>query len=391
MNSIFYNKRGQDGSMAGIALIVITVLLVMYILFLPEDDRAILLEQEVNNDNGVSTGPVKEMLLRERVGYLDYVSGDEMRYYLNSFTLRAVSSSEVLMQQRNFVVKNTVFDTTFRNFRFDADSTAEDVMLTFNVDDSAGELIIRLNGDVIFQGFISEGNSPPIYINERDLMNSNDLSFEVTSPGLAFWRSHEYEISNLQVIGRIVDLRQSDTVQRFDIRSRDFDRFETVRLRFLPSCGSDVKGLTVKANNNLLFRGSPDCNIFNIISVPNHYLSPGVNEFEFEISEGEIVMDRLELITRLDIPDNPVYYFEVDEKHFHDNETIKDDAYINIRFTNPDRKRLELFINGRIIGITTQEVDFERNIKGYLQPGSNSLEIRPRQSVHINEVSIFLR
>ncbi len=386
------NKKGQDSTGAASIIFVITAILVLYILLIPSDARDSLLDDNLisnGNDNGKEED--REYVLDEHVGRLDYLASSEKTYPINSFIMQTKTEANILVSRSGLSVIKSVFEDEKARVDFQANpELTGDLTLAFNIERSGGILSITLNNNLIFRGELSSGNSPHILIENRHLQRHNELVFEVSSPGFVFWRVNRYDLTNINVVGDVTDDSMSKSSQSINIRSADYDLFDTARLRFLPVCDDSVSGLSISINNREVFRGSPDCNVFNHIEFSKDIVYPGVNFLDFKISRGHILMDRVEIISSLDAPEPPVYYFEIDEEEYFSNGELNKYVIAGIEFTNPDRKRLELFVNGRIIGITTTDVKVERDISEFVEPGMNSIEIRPRQDLDISSLKVWL-
>ncbi len=382
------DKKGQDsGSAAGI-IFIIAGILILYILLMPSDELDIILEESsAVSDNGNGE---EGYLLDEHIGRLDYRASDEKVYRLNSFVLQTRTEADVVASRNNLMTKKGVFEEEIAGMDFQVNpELTGDLTLAFNVQSSSGVLTIKLNDNIIYRGEMSEGNSPHFLLENRYLESHNTLTFEVSSPGFVFWRINNYDLSNIQVVGDVTDDTESSSSQTINIRSSDFDLMETARLRFLPVCNDDVSGLSIEINEREVFRGKPDCNVFNHIDLAKDNFFPGVNFLDFKVSRGRVLMDNAEIVGNLDTPEPPVYYFELDKDDF-ENDRFKDEVIAGIDFTNPDRKRLELFVNGRIIGITTSDTSVERDITEFVKEGSNSIELRPRQNLDISSLRVWI-
>jgi hypothetical protein len=384
-------KAQANANNAAITLIVITVVLVLYILFLPPADRDAILSGNASSDGPSASRPL--ILLNENVGRLNFVSNAETNYNLQSFNLRTVTAAEVVASKSNLYVKNSLFDTIQDTFVFNIDPSAtKDLVLTFNAQ-GKGRLEIELNNKRIFFGEI-DGNSPPIYIDSRDLKSSNNLIFTVTSPGIIFWSYNSYDITNLRVVGDVTDFSRSSNTQTISLSERDMQFLDTARIRYIATCNqNEVKNFQLSVNHNSVFRGIPDCSIFNQISLSKEELYAGVNFFEFKLDEGQVTIDQARLILRMDLPENPLYYFDVEDRYFYSNETLRQnrEVELKLRFPNTDRKRIDLFVNGRVMTVNVAESEFKRDISSYIVPGINSLEIRPLQTVDVTELRVELR
>ena len=387
-------KKGQSAANAAILVIVITVILVLYLLFLPPDERARLLEGDTNGqiDGPSPARPIT--LLQETIGRIEFRPNQDINYNLQAFTLRAMTEAREIFSRNSLYTRASVFGIESDLVSFNVDpSNTEDVILSFNVARRQGELEIILNGNRIFYGAVSPGNSPPLFIDSNNLERNNIIEFKTSSPGLAFWRVNSYLLTDIRIIGDVTDTQRAQSSQVITIRPDDYEQLTSVNIRYVPVCStSNIDRFEIKANDFLLFRGIPDCNVLNTITVATDYLYEGMNTFDFSINRGEVIIDDLRITSRINLPQNPLYYFEVDEEYFL-NGTLRSQrkAELELRFTNTDRKVIDFFINGMVIGVTTQERTHIRDITSQLVPGTNTIEIRPRQTIDIPELKIVLK
>ena len=380
-------RKAQSANNAAILLILIIVIIVLYLLFLPPAERAILLGENQTGTPG-SSGTVSEVVLRESVGRLVYQPTSQREYDLQSFEVKAFSGSQVLNTNRFASVRRSVFESVEDSVNFQAQNVRGNVLINFNAN-GQGRLIAHLNGEKIFDAVV-EGNSPPIFVDNYMLKDMNTLTFSVDSPGIAFWRSNYYEIDNLQIVGDVQDFTRSENRQTFVLNEDDLSRKQSSSLRFVPNCIGEVGNLDIRINYAEVYRGVPDCNVPNTIFLNPDVFEVGTNFIDFKIQEGEIIFDGYRIRSQLGEPQHPIYYFDIKPEEFR-GEELRRKAELRLDFPNPDRKRLEIFINGRLLGGTLQGNTFERDISEYLQPYVNSIEIRPLQTVDITQLTITLR
>ncbi|MCF7872307.1 hypothetical protein K9L97_04710 [Candidatus Woesearchaeota archaeon] len=319
-------RKGQTGSNAAIVIIIIVVLMLLYILFLPPGDRQQLLEGGIptgqgsttNQGDGTSTGTLQEYLLREQVGKVYKQGRDEKDLELATTTIGTKTESQIVKQKSTIYVKNSIFEDIQDNLQFDVDpNLANNLILSFNVDAGIGTIIIKLNDETIFRGDLAYMNSPPITLDKQILRENNIITFEVESPGIAFWKYNHYTLSNIKITGDIKDTRKSKNTQTFSLEESDYERIDTTRLRYLPECQEEyIRDLEIQINDEKIFEGIPDCKAYNYISINKETLQPGTNKIEFDVTEGTIMIDRPQLQIKFKKADYNTYYFEIPDKYF---------------------------------------------------------------------------
>ena len=390
-------KRAQAGNQAAILIIVITVLLVLFLLAIPPEDRAKLLngEDPIDNDD-----PHRDFttLIRANPGKIEYLPHHERIHEFAPFNLNADTRGEIIHTKSSAYLKNSVFEKISDTTTFRADPhTTSNLLLNFNVQQGRGTITILLNNEIIFNAPIPRGNSPPIHIPTSLIREHNTLEFKVSGPGAAFWRYNYYELRDINIYADVLDLTRSKTTQAFNVGRQEANELETSELRYLPACTpGTVQDLTIEINDFQVFKGTPDCEIFNTIPIPTHYLLEGVNHVTFQIRQGRVLIDRARIQNKLEQPDITTYYFQVREKYF----DIEGDDYelnpryesmLQLTFPNHEQKRFELIINGKPMNFNTARLRETRNMQMFLQPGTNSIQIEPRSELTITELRITIR
>lgn len=397
--SMIQKTKAQAGNQAAILVIVIAVLLVLFLLSIPPEDREELLNNGETPTNGEEPSfPDATTLLRANPGTIPYRSQNEKTHELAPFNLNVDKKGELLHTRNSMYLKNSAFEKISDTITFTTNpQTISNVLLNFNVEESLGSLIIKINGETIFNAPIKQGNSPPIHIAPTLLQQQNTLEFQVSGPGAAFWRYNYYSIKNINIYGDVVDLSRSKSSQIFNMERQEAEEVELSEIRYLPACTTGkVQDLTIQINNFQVFSGIPDCQVFNTIPIPTHYLYEGVNEIVFQISDGQVLIDRARILNKLEQIDKVTYYFEVGDKYFNlveDDYELKPqyETMLDLTFPNYDQKRFELIINGKPINFNTARLRETRNLKVFLQPGTNSIQIEPKSELIITELRVRIR
>ena len=392
-------KKAQSGNQAAILVIIIAVVLLLFILSISPEERDKLLDGGTGGVNGQDPAfPDSVTLFRANPGRIQYMPQNERLHEFAPFSLNADRRGELIHTRNSIYLKNSAFEKITETITFTASpELTNNVLLNFNVQQSSGALIIRLNGQTIFNAPIPQGNAPPISIAASTLQQQNTLTFEVSGPGAAFWRYNYYSLSDINIYGDVLDLTRSEAKQVFNIDRQEANEMETSTLRYLPACTQgNVKGLMIEVNNFQIFNGIPDCEIFNTMPIPKQYLFEGVNEIKFQIREGQVLIDRARILNTLDEPDTITYYFEVRDRYFHlidDNYQLKPEyeSMLDITFPNTMQKRFELLINGKPITFNTARLRETRNLQVFLEPGTNSIQIHPKSPLEITEIRVRIR
>jgi len=320
-------KRGQTyASNAAAFIAVVTVLIILYILFLPPDIRSELLgDKNAILGNGTSTSASSTVLLKQSVGQITYVNTNDKTYDLPTTRIYAPTSGQILKTVPAINVRSALFDKEKATYNLDLniDRTAtSNVLLSFNVRDHRGPISIKLNGKEIFNAEILSANPKPIALNHEDLLDTNTITFSVPSPGLAFWNVNSYAIENLQITGDVTDYSNSIGLQHFIISQSEKDNIESLSLFFSPICDlKDVNNLRIDFNGNSVYNSVADCGTRTFTVLDKNTVVAGSNDLRFYSTKGSYTLDNMYVKVTMKTPTNKVYYFDMSEDYFNSKST----------------------------------------------------------------------
>ncbi len=386
-------KRGQGATNAATLVALIAALIILYILFLPPSEREELLNGNVTGEGEAEAEGENETILRENVGRLDFLKVDEYEHDIPSFTLYKTTEAVEIERLNAFNTRNSWFDKKAREASFtieDMENT-KNVFLTFTATRHKGILIIRLNGEVIFESETGI-NVEPVSLPQSLLRNENKLEFSVSDVGWAFWSTNEYSLTNIKIIADITDITRQEAQNVFYVISTEVYNAERATLRFNPDCTTGQVGvLGISLNSYNIFSGIPDCGILNKIDFSPDLLNSGTNKLIFKTDKGSYLIDQIKVTTKLKELIYPTYYFDLEKGQMDDIED--DDRDLIMRFEFPDdkeKREAELLVNGRKIFFDTDKRFFSKNIDSYARQGTNHIKIIPKTTLEIVELLVTL-
>ena len=208
-------RKAQGGINAAVLVAVIAGLIILYILFLPEKEREDLLENKNKTGQDGTTGNGNEEvvpLLKEFPGRLDTVSGITDKTVPNIFLFERTDAKE-LEKINPFMVRNGWFDKKSNTASFSIEDleNTDNVILAFNAKKHNGILTIKLNDAIIYENEIETETVAPIKLNRNLLKDQNVLEFSVSSVGIKFWKTNEYSLEDVRVIGDITDRSKQES------------------------------------------------------------------------------------------------------------------------------------------------------------------------------------
>lgn len=317
----------QNSSGAAFLILLITIAIIFYILFLPPSDRAALLDDgEIPGTPSTISGGYTHLIgttpFSVNVGDISYIKESTIEHSLSSFTIYTETNANLIGELSALYVKNSAFEKKGAEMPFVIDrGNADNLKLSFNIQKASGALYIFLNGDLIFEGPLERGSPTPISLPTNLLKDNNILYFAASSPGFAFWTMNEYELSNVMIAGDITDDSHNFNMQKVYLAESEYEHLETASLQFFPDCVGAVGHLSILLNGQRVYYGVPDCGIKNFFDVGKTVLQEGENRLEFQSDAGSYIVDMLELEVNLKDPEYPIYYFELDEDLFVTSQT----------------------------------------------------------------------
>lgn len=328
VTKLFSSKRAQasapsNSSGAAFLILLIAVLFILYILFLPPQDRDALLQDgsvpgTPNTPSGGYSHLIGSMPLNQQVGQIDYVRDSVITHELSGFTIYTQTDARLITSMNSLYVKNSAFDKKAVELPFSIDKSAtNNVHLSFNVFRPSGTLHIYFNGELLFEGKLNEGTPSPIAISQSMLKNNNIIYFTVSKPGFAFWKLNQYELRNVMLTGDITDDSNNFNMQKVYLAQSEYKHMTDATISFKPDCSyDDVGKISLSLNGKRIYYGVPDCGLMNFVDVGKGTLVQGENKLDFTSEKGSYLVDQLKVDVKLEDPQYPIYYFDLNEDLF---------------------------------------------------------------------------
>jgi len=389
-------RKAQVGTYnAAILVAVVAGLIMLYIIFLPSVEREALLEDEDDS----SVDEQDRILLLESIGQLSVGDDLEDRKDIPNVFLFETTNAKELARENPFVIQRGWFNNKEKQMSFslnDLDNT-ENVFLTFTVRSHQGTLIIKLNGNTIFESEVTSSNIEPIQLDKSLLQQQNTLVFSVSPVGLKFWRTNEYSLDNIKVIGDITDRSKQESQNIFTLSREEFQSLEQAELRFVPYCGAEsrVGSLEIFVNNRNIFSAVPVCEDPYKQVIPSGVLDEGQNSVVFRTTRGSYSVEQIFVEVEYEETRSKTFFFEINDSLFEDIRQSNEDVILSLEFVDDDEdKRGTLDINGHLRSFD-QEIEsdnsdkfFTLDIKSFLRKGNNYVRIEPETELNIVELKV---
>jgi len=387
-------RKAQGGLNAAILVAVVAGLIILYILFLPEAEREALLENKTVKKSSDDDEDEEGVLLREFPGRLFEVDEIEDKEIPNVF-LFETTNAKVLERINPFIVRNGWFDKKSKQVSFNIDDleNIDNVILSFKAVKHKGVLSIKLNNNIISENEIVTENVAPISLKKNLLGDDNTLEFTVSSVGMRFWRTNEYGLEDVKVIGDITDKSKQESRNVFTLTGQDLFNIEEANLRFVPYCSNvaSVGVLDISINGRNVFSAVPICEDPYKQPLPIGLLNAGENRLVFKTNKGSYSVEQIKIDFEEEEVEKKVYFFEVNQSAIDEIEDRDKDAILRLEFVDDEEtKRADINVNNHFITLDDDERIFTKNINDFIKEGNNFVEIRPRTRLDLVEIRIDL-
>ena len=331
---------------------------------------------------------------------MDDVEGVIDKTIPNIFLFETTNAKE-LEKINPLVVRNGLFDKKDRvvSFGIDDVENTDNVILSFMAGKHEGILTIKLNNEIIYENDIETETVAPIKLNKNLLEDSNTLDFSVSSVGFRFWKTNEYSLDDIKIIGDITDKSKQESRNVFTLTSTELFNIEKADLRFVPYCKSEAKVgvLDVFVNSREVFSAVPVCEDAYRQPIPLGILDEGENRIVFRTNKGSYSVEQVKVEFVEKEVRTKVYFFEVNQSVINKIKSGDKDVVLTIEFADGEKdKRADLNINDRLSTIDTEKKTFTKTLNDgndpdFVEEGNNFVEIRPRTRLDIVEIRVELQ
>ena len=391
------SKRGQAAAGAAVLIAIIAALLIMFVILIPPQERAKLLGDEEVTAPGkkVDTAKIEKTLLTEKPGRIDYLAQKEIEHPLPVVNIYTRTESKILAEKNIASAKKGIFSEDVSEFPFviaDLKNT-ENMLLSFTVKRATGKMIISLNGEEIYNNIVSVGAVQPITLPKNLLQDQNTLTFSVSSPGFAFWRTNDLSLESIKIVADVQNVEAQFSKNVFIVSETEQKNVEKTSLKFQPECMySEVGKLTITINANEMYNAVPDCEVKMVpLEFSPLLLQLGENELVFSTEKGTYVLSSVVVESALREVDFPTYYFDLS---FEQHQDIKDGKFrvrVTMDFVDVvTAKTGEIVFNGKVKHFDTKEVSFTIDVSDDIVQGNNALKIKPKKTIEIRELRVEL-
>ena len=275
--------------------------------------------------------------------------------------------------------------------KFDIDNLEEleELELLFFVSEYKGDLRIKLNEQLVYDGELNSADLPitlPIdsLVSEGNVIEfSTDFSWNIFSPNYYL----------LQDIKLIQDYLVEDkyTTRTFSIDSPD--DISSVVLNYFITCNSNENGiLTISMNNREMFSDRIFCEYLNKreLSLDEDYIATS-NTLKFEITEGDYNIEEIQITEKTRAQDYPSFSFDLDNDLYQEIASGEKDIYLKLTFDyDTSDKEATIYVQDYSFDFNTDASSYERKISTYVDDGANTITIEPLESFKITNLKVYV-
>ena len=389
-------KKGQ-ASGAAVLLAIIAGLIIMFIILIPPSEREELLGTGDSPDDSGDGAVSAKVLLRESPGRLDFLDKKEVEHPLPVINVYTKEESKVLAQKNLARVSKKIFSEQISDFPFFIEDleNVDNVLLSFKVDSgSEGNLIVSLNGAEIYNAPAAAGAARPINIPKNALQKNNLIVFTASSPGIAFWKSHQIIVEEIQIVADVTNVQAQQSRNIFLITETEKSNLERIALQFQPNCrAGEVGRLSIQINGQEVYNAVPDCDLQMVpIEFSPSGAHQGENELIFASEKGIYQLSRVMVKSLLREVDYPTYYFDLSLEQY--KAVTEGSLQVRLRLDFVDitaQKRGEILFNGHARPFDTDEVSETFDLSADIVQGTNAVKIKPRRTLEIRELKVDLK
>lgn len=395
-----YQKGQQSAGPIMVLIFLIALFIILYLLLIPPSDRSTLLNRTSGssgnaNNNDVSTGGSANTLLLESPGLVSGLEEDTSIRQINPVNVFVKYEPSIKTISNSLTVEKGSFSDEDQNIFFDTPNfeNIRRALLTFAVSENTGSLIISLNGNVIFSNEIDETSLQIINLPTSYLTNRNELFFEVSGPGGAFWRTNKYVLEDIK-IKEEYEIANAEEKRTFILDNEELDNIDKSRLEYSVYCGSadsEDTSFRIYLNDELLTSEIISCGSGERgADVSADRFREGENKLTFIIDKGDYLVNNIKLVNDLKKSETRTYFFNINSKDFFDVQDGIKDVFLQMSFDNDGEKRAEIWVNDFITYVDTDGDSFSDDISELVEEGENFIKILPGNEFVIRSLRVTL-
>ena len=380
-------KKAESGGSIAVLVLLIAMFIGVYILLIPPEDRANLLNQ-TNSLNESDRGKISSsVLLSEEIGILKPLKTDSVKHDIDSVSLFVKEEPKTEDLANTLSIENGFFGESSHSLLFNVDdiTNLKDATLFFFVNEGDGDLIITLNGQIVHSS--ETDGLKNIVLPKNYIRENNELRFKVSRPRINFFGKNRYELSDVKLrkTFEVTNTKEIRTVVLSSTESGDG------KLSYLIFCNKLNTGARLRIfvnNKEKLNELIPCVPQRKTLEISKEDLITGDNEFLFDIDKGDYLLNDISLEVKAKEGGAERIKFAVSDNQYKKIQE-GDEAILKIDFaTSEENKKATINLNDKQFSFNTKDNKFERFITGFIKKGNNFIEIKPDNEFEVLNLEI---
>ena len=382
-------KRGQSAIEITVLILLILCLVIGYIILVPEEVWQDLLG-DLDDDNGDGESTTGETLLSTTPGELSSATSSTQIDSLEPIRIYSTIETESETLANSLKVSRNLLQNNYKTFTFSIDDyeDLDTLSLLFMITESKGELLVKLNDNLVYEGELTSNNLP-LDLPVTYLQDTNVLELSTSFPG---WNIFSADYYLLQDVSLIEDYLVEDTVKERTFHVDDPGDVNKAILSYFISCNSDEEGrMTIYLNNRQVFSDLIFCEYLEEreLVLDADYLS-NYNSLKFEIDEGDYSLDEIELEISTKGLNYPSYSFDIDSDLYDDIEAGEKEVYLELSFgDDTSDKTATVYVQDYSFTFDTDDDEYQKKITSYIDNGVNVINIVPSRSFEVDNLKVY--
>mgnify|MGYP001562690517 FL=1 len=380
-------KKAESGGSIAVLVLLIAMFIGVYILLIPPEDRANLLNQ-TNLLNESYRGKISSsVLLSEEIGILKPLKTDSVKHDIDSVSLFVKEEPKTEDLANTLSIENGFFGESSHSLLFNVDdiTNLKDATLFFFVNEGDGDLIITLNGQIVHSS--ETDGLKNIVLPKNYIRENNELRFKVSRPRINFFGKNRYELSDVKLrkTFEVTNTKEIRTVVLSSTESGDG------KLSYLTFCNKLNTGARLRIfvnNKEKLNELIPCVPQRKTLEISKEDLITGDNEFLFDIDKGDYLLNDISLEVKAKEGGAERIKFAVSDNQYKKIQE-GDEAILKIDFaTSEENKKATINLNDKQFSFNTKDNKFERFVTGFIKKGNNFIEIKPDNEFEVLNLEI---
>lgn len=383
-------SKAQSAIEVTVIVLILAIGMVGYVILLPEDVRNELLDDSATSSSD-SDDVDGEVLLSESPGYVSPSKSSSHTRSLEPIRLYSTTESNIKTLISSITVSKSIIGNNYKSIKFDIDNLEEleELELLFFVSEYKGDLRIKLNEQLVYDGELNSADLPitlPIdsLVSEGNVIEfSTDFSWNIFSPNY-------YLLQDIKLIQDYL-VEDKSTTRTFSIDSPD--DISSVVLNYFITCNSNENGiLTISMNNREMFSDRIFCEYLNKreLSLEEDYIAIS-NTLKFEITEGDYNIEEIQITEKTRAQDYPSFSFDLDNDLYQEIASGEKDIYLKLTFDDDTSdKEATIYVQDYSFDFNTDASSYERKISTYVDDGANTITIESLESFKITNLKVYV-